>query len=273
MAKLLRLTCLVLAIAAVPALAHAQLAAYKTSNPATGERYNVELAFGLWNPAPTLTIASTSLAAIGTQIDAVNDLGFGTTKFPDFQLIVRPAKKHKFRFEYIPIKYTAASVLTRSITFHGVSYSVGVPVTSSLDWKAYRFGYEYDLLYRDNGFVGVIGEVKYTDVQASVASSILNASATTHQRAPIPAIGAIARGYMTKNTSVTAEVTAFKLPGGASATTKGRYVDFDIYGTANFSQNIGAQVGYRSLDAMYAVTNDSGSLTLRGAYFRGVVRF
>ena len=273
MVKTTRLTCVVLALTLVPALAYAQLSIYRPNNPAIGERYNLELAIGLWNPRPDITISSTSLALIGTQIDVVNDLGFATNKFPDYQLVVRPARKHKIRFEYIPINYTAETVLTRTITFHGVSYQVGLPVTSSLDWKAYRFGYEYDLICRDRGFFGVIGEVKYAVVQASVASAPLGASASTHQRAPIPALGAIARGYLSENTSITAEFTAFKLPGGVSADTKGRYVDFDVYGTLNFSNNLGVQGGYRSLDAMYQVTNDSGSLTLRGLYFRGVVRF
>jgi hypothetical protein len=272
MAKTTRLTCLVLALALVPALAQAQLPNYRPSTPAaTGERYNVEFSVGMWNPTPDITIRSGKLTAIGTEINAVNDLGFAQKKLPDFHLVLRPAKKHKFRFEYLPIRYEAAAVLTRTITFHGITYTVGLPVTSSLDWKAYHLGYEYDFVYRSRGFVGVIAEVKYTQVQASVASQI--ASAAMQQTAPIPAIGAVARGYLTENVSITGELTGFKLPESISADTRGRYVDFDIYGTWNVSNNVGAQAGYRSLDAMYQVTEDSGTLKLRGVYVRGVVRF
>jgi hypothetical protein len=271
MPKTSRLTCLVLALTLVPALAYAQLPIYRVSNPAIGERYNVELTIGLWNPRPDITISSDSLAIIGTQIDAVNDLGFATSRFPDYQLVLRPARKHKIRFEYIPIKYSADTVLQRTITFRGVAYQVGVPVNSVLDWKAYRFGYEYDFVYRDRGFVGVIADLKYADVQASLTSP--GASASAHERAPIPAIGGIARGYVAENVSLTGELTGFKLPESASRDLRGRYVDFDIYATVNFSDSFGVQGGYRSLDAMYQVTNNSGSLTLRGLYFRGVVRF
>jgi hypothetical protein len=272
MAKTTRLTCLVLALALVPALAQAQLSIYRPSTPAaTGERYNVEFSIGMWNPTPDIIIRSGELTAIGTEINAVNDLGFAQKKLPDIHLILRPAKKHKFRFEYLPIRYQAEAVLTRTITFRGVTYSLGLPVTSSLDWKAYHLGYEYDFVYRSHGFVGVIAEVKYTSVQASVASPV--ASAATQQTAPIPAIGGIARGYLTDNVSITGELSGFKLPESISADTRGRYVDFDIYGTVNFSNNVGAQAGYRSLDAMYQVTDDSGTLKLRGVYVRGVVRF
>ncbi len=266
-----RLTCLVIALTLVPALARAQLSVYRTNNQAIGERYNVELSLGLWNPTPAITIASTSLSAIGTEIDAVNDLGIATTKFTDFHLVLRPATKHKIRFEFIPIKYSAEATLTRSIVFHGVTYNVGLPVTSSLNWNAYLFGYEYDFLYRNRGFIGVIVDVKYADVRANVASPLPDGTASTRQRAPIPAFGGIARGYVAQNVSITGELTGFKLP--SSATRKGRYVDFDIYGTANFSDKVGVQAGYRSIDAMYLVTNDSGSLTLKGVYVRGVVRF
>jgi len=273
MAKTSRLTCLVLALTFVPALAHAQLPIYRANNPATGERYSVELSLGMWNPTPDIGISSSSLTVIGTEIDAVNDLGFATSKFPDYQLVLRPARKHKIRFEYIPIRYSADTVLQRTITFRGVAYQVGVPVNSVLDWKAYRFGYEYDLLYRSRGFLGVIAEVKYTDAEASVRSPLPELSASTRQKVPIPAIGGIVRGYVAETVSITGELTGFKLPESISKDTRGRYVDFDIYGTVNFTNNVGVQGGYRSLDANYRVTDDSGSLKLRGLYFKGVVRF
>lgn len=277
MAKPFRLTCLVIILALVPALAHAQLSVYRVDNAATGERYNLELSLGLWNPTPAVTIASTSLSLIGTEIDAVKDLGFATTKFADFHLVLRPARKHKIRFEYIPIKYSSDATLTRSIAFHGVPYPVGLPVTSSLNWHSYRFGYEYDFLYRSRGFIGLIGDVKYADVQASIATTLPaplpNASAATQQRVPIPGIGGIARGYVAQNVSITGELTAFKLPTSDTSDRKGHYVDFDLYGTVNFNDNVGVQGGYRAIDVMYKVTNDSGTLTLKGVYVRGVVRF
>jgi hypothetical protein len=263
----------VIALTLVPALARAQLGMYRADNRATGERYNVEFSLGLWNPTPAITIASTSLVAIGSQIDAVNDLGFTTSKLTDFHLVLRPAKKHKILFEYLPIKYSADATLTRTIVFHGVTYTLGLPVTSSLDWKAYRFAYEYDLVYRSRGFVGIIGGIQYADIRASVASPLPGASAFTQQRAPIPALGGIARAYLAENVSITGEVTGFKLPSNLFADTNGRSVDFDLYGTLNFSDNFGAQGGYRWIDLNYQVTNDSGTVKLKGLYLRGVVRF
>ena len=58
-----------------------------------------------------------------------------------------------------------------------------------------------------------------------------------------------------------------------SRATAASYFDFDLYGTVNFTNNVGAQGGYRSFDVIYKVENDNGDLQLKGLYFGGVVRF
>ena len=41
----------------------------------------------------------------------------------------------------------------------------------------------------------------------------------------------------------------------------------------NFTDYVGAQVGYRSFDVFYHIDEDEGDLRLRGLYFGGLVRF
>ncbi len=53
----------------------------------------------------------------------------------------------------------------------------------------------------------------------------------------------------------------------------GNYVDFDVYGTANFVEQFGLQVGYRSMSAFYEVQQDTGDLAFRGGYVGAVLRF
>ena len=53
----------------------------------------------------------------------------------------------------------------------------------------------------------------------------------------------------------------------------GLFYDFDLYGTANFGRNVGAQIGYRSVTVDYAVDQDTGDLKMKGPYVGGVVRF
>jgi hypothetical protein len=268
--------CLVAGLAAaVPAEAQYSPRRAGRSTLATGENYHVELAGTIWNPTPEIVISSEGLGQLGDNVDFVNTLGLTTSKFKQLKLVLRPGTKHKFRLEYTPIKYDAQKAVPTSFVFNGQRYSIGVPVTTEVLWKAYRFGYEYDFVYKDRGFVGMLLEAKYTDITATLTASVLGASRTefTHARGPIPAIGVIARGYIVPNISITGEFSGLPELGSDSSRFHAKYYDFDFYGTVNFNDNLGAQAGYRSFDVLYKVQRDAGTLKLKGLYFGGVARF
>jgi len=126
---------------------------------------------------------------------------------------------------------------------------------------------------RDRGFVGLLLDAKYMDVTVNLQSPVANEFA--HARAPIPALGGIVRVYVVPNISITGELTGITLPDSVMEKydVEGHYVDFDIYGTVNLTNNFGAQIGYRSLDVGYRVKTDSGNLKLGGLYFGAVVRY
>jgi hypothetical protein len=261
-------------VAASPA--EAQYGARRTSDRATGETYHVELGAAFWNPTPEVLISSESLGILGDNVDFVNTLGLEKTRFRQLKVVLRPGTKHKFRFEYTPLKYEAEKTIATSFVFNGQRYNVGLPVTSELLWKAYRIGYEYDFVYRDRGFVGMLLETKYTDVTATLTAALAGIARTefTHARGPIPSIGIIGRGYVVPNISITGEFSGFPEIGTTgSSRWGGKYYDFDLYGTVNFNDHVGAQVGYRSFDVFYKVNSDNGTLKMKGLYFGAVTRF
>ena len=251
--------------------AQAQFRPRPISEPPTGEKYHIEAAAGLWFPTATMIVSSESLGIVGTTIDFKTDLGLQDEKLPDLRLVLAPSRRKKFRFEFIPIKYEQSATVRRKIIFNGIAYNIGLPVTSILDWKAYRIAYEFDFISNDRGFAGSVVEAKYTDVQVNLASSV--ATEFAHAQAPIPAIGGIGRVYVVPYMSITGEVTGFKLPENLVPDTSAHYVDFDLYGTVNFTNNIGAQIGYRSLDVGYIVDTDTGTFKLNGIYVGVVARY
>ena len=264
------LVCLV--VVSSPALA--QYAPQSVDNPAPGEAYHVEASAGFWSPGADMSISSESLGIAGSTIDFKNDLGMTDHRFGELHAVLKPTRRLKLRFEYIPINYTQTATLQRRIVFNGQAYAVGIPVSSTLDWKAYRFTYEYDVIVRSRGFGGIILDAKYTDVTARLKSAFTDEYA--HAKAPIPAIGGIVRLYPTTNVSLTAELTGFSLewlPNTLIKKDTGHFVDFDTYTTVNFNRNLGAQMGYRSFDLGYLVSKDSGNFTLNGLYFGAVVRY
>ena len=255
----------------MPAPALAQFSATPFTDPATGERYHVEASGALWNPPPDLKVSSENFGIIGTTIDAVTDLGVTKKRIGELRFVLRPARKHKFRVNYLPITYTAEASVHRNFTFNGVVYPANIPVKTEFSWTTWLVGYEYDFLYHDRWFVGFVAQAKFTNVGVELASPI--SSDFVRAQAPIPNLGGIVRYYVVPNISVTGEFVGIKLPESLSDDYRAHYFDFDIYGTVNVNDYVGAQVGYRRLDVNYLVDRDRGDFKMKGIYFGGVVRY
>jgi len=251
--------------------ADAQLFAPPPNLP-VGEDYKVELFGGLWNATPDMTIRSDEFGLVGSEIDFSRDLGIGTERFGELRIRLRPARKHRFRIDYIPMEFSAQTTVERRIVFRGISYDIGLPVSSSLTWNAWRFGYEYDIIHRSRGYFGIILEAKYTDIEASLDAASF-AREFTRARGPIPAIGAIVKVYPLPMLALTAEVSGLKVPNNALKDFEGDYIDFDLSATLNVIENLGVQVGYRSLDLNVSTNDEAVALQLDGIYFGALVRF
>jgi hypothetical protein len=268
------LTSWTVAAAAVFCFAAPAAAQYKpraVDNPATGEKYHIEAGADLWFPTADMTISSEQLGIAGSQIDLKRDLGLTDQRFPALQLQLRPARSHKLFLNYTPVDYTQSATLNQDIIFNGIRYRLGLPVNSDLNWKTYEIGYEYDFVVKNWGFVGFDIEAKYTDVQVSLTSPI--ATEFAHARGPIPALGGIVRYYVVPNISITGQLTGFKIPDNIDNRYNAHYVDLDIYGTLNLSNNIGIKGGYRSRDVGYLIKSDSGQFTMKGIYVGAVLRY
>jgi hypothetical protein len=254
-----------------PVVAHAQYGATPFHDPATGETFHIEAGLALWNPPPILSVASEQFGQIGTLIDARTDLGITRHTLSEMRIVLRPARKHKFRINYLPMTYTAQSTVHRQFVFNGISYGLDLPVSTELKWTTWMLGYEYDFLARDRWFVGLVLQAKATDVEVKLQAPIGNDFVVA--KAPIPNIGGIARVYVVPNISITGEVLGMQIPNSVSPDYKAHYFDFDLYGTVNFNNHVGAQVGYRSLDVGYTIKKDQGAFKMKGLYFGGVVRY
>jgi len=253
------------------AQASAQYKPRTLEDPATGESYHIEAGAGYWFPTSDIIVSSEQLGIPGSQINAKRDLGLTDQRFPILDLQLRPARSHKLRFQYMPVNFTQTTTLTQDIVFNGIRYRLGLPVNSVLDWKTYEFGYEYDFVVKNWGFVGFDLQAKYTDVNVQLASPL--ATEFAHARGPIPAIGGIGRVYVVPNISITGEISAFKIPDSIDSRYNAHYVDVDVYGTLNFTNNVGVKGGYRSRDVGYLIKSDTGAFTLKGIYFGALLRY
>ena len=153
--------------------------------------------------------------------------------------------------------------------FQGRTFTIGAPATADIKWKLCKFGYEWDFVSRERGFFGVIADLKYNKVEASIDSPVLTSAATTDVTAPVPTIGVIGRGYLAPAVSITGEFTGLSI---TRDDFDGKFFDFDLYGTVSFGRHFGVQGGYRSVVVDYLVDEDTGDLKMKGPYF-GACRF
>src|SRR4051812_24759355 len=106
--RVLRLYGFLAASAAIVLHAAPATAQYKPqplNDPATGEKFHIEATAALWFPTADASVSSQSLGITGTVIDFKKDLGLQDQRLPQLGIVLRPARSHKFRMQYIPIKY------------------------------------------------------------------------------------------------------------------------------------------------------------------------
>jgi len=220
-----------------------------------------------WQPSPELSINTDALSSIGvTDFDFAEEFGIGSSWFSEFRGVVKPARKHKFRISYVPVRYEKTAPLRRVISFDGETFTGSA--TGAVSWNLWRFGYEWDFVSRERGFVGLLADVKVNQVSGAVRSS--GVAAATEAQAPVPGIGVIGRGYVLPKVAISAEFTGFKIVGGD---VEGSFFDFDVAATANIFKSFGVEVGYRAVTADYTIELDRGDLKLRGPYVGIVSRF
>ncbi len=238
-----------------------------------GEKYYVEVGANMWRPAPDFSFKSEGLGIDGTLIDLDADLGLEQKPMYEIRVVLRPSKRNKLRFHYLPMKYTGDTILAKDLVFNGILFPLRVPVQTEFQWNAYRFTYELDVISRARGYVGILLEAKYADASLNLTSPI--STEFVKARAPIPAGGLVARVYPLSFVSVTGEFTYFRLPDSVAVEQNASLssFDFDVYGTVNVHNNFGVQAGYRSIDMGFRIDLDEGSIKLKGPYIGGVLRF
>ena len=209
----LSILCLAFVLAAV-AGAGAIRCSSGRPNRATGENYRVEFGGYFWNPTPDHRDPERMRCGI---IGDADRLRRGPRPredpvLPD-QGRAPPGEEAQVALRVHARSATSSqkASLRRNVIFNGHrSTTSRCRSRRRSKWNAYRFTYEYDFIYRDRGFFGILLEAKYTDVEATLLNVIDNEF--VRARAPIPAIGAIGRVYVAPNISITGEFSGFRLP-------------------------------------------------------------
>jgi hypothetical protein len=207
-------------------------------------------------------------------IDLTKDLGFNSYSTFAGKLDWKFTHKNHLYLVGIPFNSSRETVLNRTIIFRDQTFEAGLTTQSSLSSPMYGFGYQYDIIRRRRGHLGLAAQINVFDTHASInaAAQVTGdgvhhaaVSASASLLAPIPVAGPEFRWYLTDSPRVFIEGNVY----GMYFFGYGNFVS--SLGTVGFSVNrhLSINAGYQ-LGSRLIVNNNSSSnrigidLTQRG---------
>lgn len=195
---------------------------------------------GMW----WLSHPTGSLRAAGDEVSVDLDQDFDFSNYSTFTGAVdwHFKRKHHLTFATSPVYSTKTAIMSRDITFEGVTYHAGATVTADLNSLTFSPGYQYDFIRRRQGYLALSVSIHLLDTTAKLTGTgtVNNVSATrtasASDFAPLPVLGPTGRWYPIKDSN------RFSLAGGL----EGMY--FFGYGNFIFSQGTAQVRLYKGLD-------------------------
>jgi hypothetical protein len=147
-------------------------------------------------------------------IDLQKDLGFANYSTFSGKLDWKFTHKNHFYLAASPFSQSRQTVLARTIVFQGQTFSVGLVSHAQLKANLYAPGYQYDIIRRKRGNLGLAAQIDLFDSSASInaAAQITGdgvqrgaVSAKGSLLAPIPVFGPQFRYYLTDSPRVFVE--------------------------------------------------------------------
>ncbi|HEY1482087.1 MAG TPA: hypothetical protein VGF19_05115 [Candidatus Acidoferrum sp.] len=141
------------------------------------------------------------LANSNNYIDFHRDFGFGSYSTFTGKLDWHFKHKHHFLFNASPVNSTKTSTITRQIMFQGQTYDLGAQVTAKIQSLVLAPGYQYDIIRRNHGFLGVEVDFNFLQTKASLTGEgTVNGitgirSSSKSFFAPLPVFGPVFRWY------------------------------------------------------------------------------
>ena len=182
-------------------------------------------------------------------INLQKDLGFNSYSTFAGKVDWKFTRKNHLYFVGSSFNQTRSVVLNRDIVFQGQTFNVGLVTKANLSAPMFAPGYQYDIIRRKRGHLGIGVQINLFDSSASLNAAAQVTSDGVHHAAvsakgsllaPIPVAGPQFRYYLTNSPRVFVEGNLY-----------GMY----LFGYGNFvstSDNVGVTINkHLSLDAGY----------------------
>lgn len=169
-------------------------------------------------------------------VDLNKDLGFATYSTISGKVDWKFTRKNHLYITIIPMDTSRQTVLNRTFTFEGQTFTAGLTTSSSLNTLVVAPGYQYDFIRRKRGHLGLGLQMALFDTTAKISAAAQVTGDGTHHNAvsasssllaPIPTAGPDFRLYLTDSPRLFVE---------------GNVMGMYLFGYGNFISTFG-QVG------------------------------
>lgn len=194
------------------------------------------------------------------RIDLNYDLGFNS--YSTFSGLVDWKFTHKnhLTFAVSPFQQSRTTVLKRTITYQGQTFNVGLVTNANLKANLYAPGYQYDIIRRRRGHIGVGVQLDTFDTKASISAQAQTLNGTHYAAvsgsgslvAPIPVAGPQYRYYLMDRLFVEGNLYGMYLLGYGNFISTADTLGFTI------NNHLSLNAGY-ALGSRLVVTNNSSS--------------
>ena len=230
------------------------------------DNYHLRIDTAWYYSDPSGNIHGTATTDTGP-VDLQKDLGFTSYSTFSGKADWKFTRKNHLYVSVTPFKFSRQKVLNRTITFQGQTFNAGLTTSSSLDTLFVAPGYQYDIIRRRRGHLGIALQMDLFDTTAKINAAAQVTGDGVHHNAvsasgsllaPIPVAGPDFRLYVTDSPRVFVQgnVLGMYLFGyGNYVSTTG---DLGLSLSKHFSVNGGYWLGSR-----LEVNNQSNRVGLR----------
>jgi hypothetical protein len=171
------------------------------------DSYKLRIA-GFWfRSNPSGNIQSAGQQGFGL-VDIDKDIGFDSFDTFAGKVDWKFTRKNHLYFVVIPLRQSRQTVLNRTVVFQGQTFDVGLVTQTDLRNDLYAPGYQYDIIRRRRGHLGIAFQVNIFDTEAKISAAAQVTSNGVQQAArsasgsllaPIPVAGPQFRVYLTNS--------------------------------------------------------------------------
>lgn len=201
-------------------------------------------------------------------VDIDKDIGF--TSFSTFSGKVdwKFTRKNHLYFAVSPFNQSRQTVFNRTIVFQGQTFDAGLVTRSDLRAHLYVVGYQYDIIRRKRGHLGIAFQIDLFDTKATIsAAAQVTPDGVSHAArlasgsllAPVPVAGPQFRVYLTNSPRLFVEGNVY----GMYLFGYGNFVSSNGTLGLTLSKNLSVNAGYQLGSRLKVKSNASDRIGLR----------